>query len=88
MIHECVCEQNRGKRRRAEGGSPRTLHSLSGRLQKLLRPRRVSVSQDPGQALLQVHTHTHTRLYLYLLRVEVQILYIAVFEQMVRRSNI
>lgn len=86
MIHECVCEQNRGKRRRAEGGSPRTLHSLSGRLQKLLRPRRVSVSQDPGQALLQVHTHT--RLYLYLLRVEVQILYIAVFEQMVRRSNI
>lgn len=32
--------------------------------------------------------YTHTRLYLYLLRVEVQILYIAVLEQMVRRSNI
>ena len=39
---------------------PRPVHPLSRSLQKLLRPRRVSVPQDPGPALLQVHTHTHT----------------------------
>lgn len=47
----CVCVFSRR--------STAPVHPLSGRLQKLLRPRRVQVPQYPGAALLQVNTHTH-----------------------------
>lgn len=48
----CVCVFSRR--------STAPVHPLSGRLQKLLRPRRVQVPQYPGAALLQVNTRTNT----------------------------
>lgn len=39
----CVCLRSRGKRGSEERAGPRSVHPLSRSLQKLLRPRRVSV---------------------------------------------
>lgn len=52
-----VCLRSSGKR---GSTGPRPVHPLSRSLQKLLRPRRMSVPQYPGPALLQVYTHKHS----------------------------